>query len=453
MATPLPEAVARSAARQVYRLLRLSAPLLRPIYRQIGLERRARAVTALVRIGWNGSPVRSPVPSEIAIANPEALRPGVACIGHPSAESGVGEALRATAKGFAAAGVPFSLVGLETYTTARLGDDSMASHVSACLDRRVNLLCDGIVGAEIALAALGPEAFTGRTAILRPFWELAKVPDRFGPLLSRFQEIWAPSEFVRAAFAAVVDVPVLRVPVPVELGPVEQGTRSSFGLPEGTTLFLFAFDPCSFFDRKNPLGLIEAFNRAFPRGGSADVGLVIKTLAAGPHAHALNKVKAAIAGDKRIHLIERTMSRPEMNGLLAVSDAYVSLHRSEGFGFGLAEAMALGKPVVGTAYSGNADFLNPETGYPVSFTLVPVRAGEYPDHEGQLWAEPDLGAAAEHMLAIVEQPAQARRRALAGQSFIRTYHSPAVVGKLMRDRLELLGLLRPGTTAPELLAK
>ena len=115
--------------------------------------------------------------------------------------------------------------------------------------------------------------------------------------------------------------------------------------------------------RKNPLGVIEAFKRAFP-SKSADVGLVIKTLDAGPHAHSLNKIKAAIAGDERIHLIERTMSRAEMNGLFSASDAYVSLHRSEGFGFGLAEAMALGKPVVGTAYSCTADFLTPDTAIP-----------------------------------------------------------------------------------------
>ncbi|MGZ5916839.1 MAG: glycosyltransferase family 4 protein [Methyloceanibacter sp.] len=452
MAESLPEAVARGAARQVYRLLRLSAPLLRPIYRQIGLEQRARAVTALVRIGWNGTPVKVPVPSELAIAAPATLRPGVACIGHPSAESGVGEALRATAKGFAATGVPFTLVGLETYTTARLGDDSMARHASSCLDRRVNLLCDGIVGAEIALAALGPEALTGRVTILRPFWELAKVPDRFAPLLGTVQEIWAPSEFVRAAFAAAVEVPVLRVPVPVELGQVARVERASLSLPDAATLFLFAFDPCSFFVRKNPLGVIEAFKRAFP-SKSADVGLVIKTLHAGPHAHSLNKIKAAIAGDERIHLIERTMSRAEMNGLLSASDAYVSLHRSEGFGFGLAEAMALDKPVVGTAYSGTADFLTPETGYPVPFTLVPVHAGEYPDHDGQVWAEPDLDVAAERMRAIVEDPAEARRLARAGQAFIKTHYSAAAAGKLMRDRLEALGLLRSGTSVPAFLGE
>ena len=91
------------------------------------------------------------------------------------------------------------------------------------------------------------------------------------------------------------------------------------------------------------------------------------------------------------------------------------------FGLGLAEAMALGKPVVGTAYSGTADFLNPDTGYPVPFTLVPVKPGEYPDHEGQVWAEPDVDAAAAAMRAIVERPAEARRIAQSGQRFIATH--------------------------------
>jgi glycosyltransferase involved in cell wall biosynthesis len=440
MSEPLPQAVARSAARQVYRLLRLSAPLLRPIYRQIGLEQRARAVTALVRIGWNGAPVKPPVRSELAIAAPAVLRDGVACIGHPAAESGIGEALRATAKGLAAAGVPFAVVGLEGYTTARLDDASMAAHASSCLDRRVNLLCDGIIGAEIAVAALGPDAFAGRASVLRPFWELAKVPARHAPVLRRFDEIWAPSEFARAAFAAASDVPVIRIPVPVDIEPPEARSRADFRLPAGATLFLFAFDPCSFAVRKNPHGVIEAFKRAFPMDAKSDVGLVLKTLSAGPHAHVLNKIRSAVAGDPRIHVIDRTMSRSEMNALLAVSDAFVSLHRAEGFGLGLAEAMALAKPVVGTAYSGNADFLNAATGYPVPFTLVPVRAGEYPDHEGQVWAEPDLDAAAKAMRAIVERPDEARRLAEAGERLIRTNYRPAAVGKLMRDRLESLGL-------------
>ena len=317
----------------------------------------------------------------------------------------------------------------------------MAHHESQRLGSRVNLLCDGLIGGDIAVRALGPAAFAGRTNILRPFWELSKVPPRFAESLSRFQEIWAPSEFVRAAFAGAVTVPVLRMPVPVELGEVAPVNRAAYGLPQDATLFLFYFDPSSFVERKNPLAAVEAFHRAFGARGHSDIGLVIKTLDAGPHAGALKKLKSAVGGDDRIHLIEKTMSRPEVNGLIAATDAFVSLHRSEGFGFGLAEAMLLGKPAVGTDYSGNTDFLSRATGYPVPYELVPVGAGEYPDHAGQVWAEPDVAAAARAMASIVDDPVAAEVRALAGQAFIKTHHSLAAVGEQMRDRLVTLGLL------------
>jgi hypothetical protein len=159
-----------------------------------------------------------PLLKQSEIVRPERLAPGVACIGHPTAESGVGEALRGTARALEAAGVPFTLLGLDQYTTARLQDRSMAQHESQRLGSRVNLLCDGLIGADVAVRVLGADAFAGRTNILRPFWELSKLPPRFAMSLSRFQEIWAPSEFVRAAFASAVDIPVLRMPVPVELG-------------------------------------------------------------------------------------------------------------------------------------------------------------------------------------------------------------------------------------------
>ena len=131
MGQAFPDILKRGAARQLYRLLRISAPLLRPFYRHVGLESRARAVTALVRIGWNGAEIAPPALKQSEIVTPERLAPGVACIGHPAAESGVGEALRGTARALAAAHVPFTLLGLEEYTTARLQDRSMKASASA----------------------------------------------------------------------------------------------------------------------------------------------------------------------------------------------------------------------------------------------------------------------------------------------------------------------------------
>jgi len=150
----------------------------------------------------------------------------------------------------------------------------MAQHESQRLGSRVNLLCDGLIGADVAVRVLGADAFAGRINILRPFWELSKVPPRFAMSLSRFQEIWAPSEFVHAAFASAVDIPVLRMPVPVELGEIAPASRAAYGLPEDATLFLFYFDPSSFVERKNPIAVVEAFHRAFGERGDSEIGLV-----------------------------------------------------------------------------------------------------------------------------------------------------------------------------------
>jgi hypothetical protein len=102
--------------------------------------------------------------------------------------------------------------------------------------------------------------------------------------------------------------------------------------------------------------------------------------------------------------------------------------------------MLLGKPVIGTAYSGNADFLSNDSGFPVPYRLVPVGKGEYPDHDGQVWAEPDIDVAAKHMASILEEPEKVTARALAGQALIKRRHSLAAVGEKMRERLSELGL-------------
>ena len=164
---------------------------------------------------------------------------------------------------------------------------------ASALARKANLLCDGLIGADIAVRALGPAAFAGRTNILRPFWELSKVPPRFAMSLSRFQEIWAPSEFVRASFAGAVTSPYCACRCRSSLARSRRSAARAYGLPEEATLFLFDFDPSSFVERKNPIAVVEAFHRAFGARGRSDIGLIIKTLDAGPHAGALKKLKIA----------------------------------------------------------------------------------------------------------------------------------------------------------------
>ena len=157
-------------------------------------------------------------------------------------------------------------------------------------------------------------------------------------------------------------------------------------------------------------------------------------------------LRAAADDDDRIHVIDESLTRQEMLALLAATDCYTSLHRAEGFGFGLTEAMALGKPVIGTDYSGNTEFLTPEAGYPIPYTLKPVGQDEYIYPEGQVWAYPDEAACAAAMVRVFHEPEEAQSRAAAGQRFVRHRYGPVNVGRIVKQRLRAIQAREAATT-------
>jgi glycosyltransferase involved in cell wall biosynthesis len=257
--------------------------------------------------------------------------------------------------------------------------------------------------------------------------------------MERIDEIWAPNAFCAEAFRDFFDGPITIVPPCLDVaGPspaLTQMGQRRFGLDPGILHFLFSFDYHSFPERKNPLAVVRAFMAAFPQT-ERPVGLVVKASSAPHHFPELKKrILAAARADGRITVIDESLSREEMLALLAGTDCYVSLHRSEGFGLGMAEAMMLEKPVIATSYSANAEFITEATGYPVPFTLRPVRPGEYVHVEGQFWAEPDEDACAAAMRQVVDDPDAAASRARAGRAFVVGRYGAANVGRIVAERL------------------
>ena len=182
--------------------------------------------------------------------------------------------------------------------------------------------------------------------------------------------------------------------------------------------------------------------RAFPV--SDNVGLVIKTVYGEHHSSEYIKLLEIALVDRRIHVINSVLPRDEMYGLIAACDCYVSLHRAEGFGLGLAEAMLLGKPVIGTAYSGNLDFMHPGNSCLVKHTMTPVPRDAYPFRMGQEWAEPDIDHAAEYMSRLVNDDVYRDEIAKAGQAYIRKEHSFSAVGLKIQDRINAIEKMLDG---------
>jgi glycosyltransferase involved in cell wall biosynthesis len=254
-------------------------------------------------------------------------------------------------------------------------------------------------------------------------------------------EVWCATSFVAQAVAAACGKPVHKVPPPMEVPLARAYRRREFGLPEAPFLFLFTFDYNSFVKRKNPEAVIAAFRDAFPRGRD-DVGLVVKSVNGANQPARVAAMSARIGGDPRIVCLDRFLSRDESYGLTSVTDAYVSLHRAEGLGLGLGEAMALGKPAIATGYSGNLEFMREGNSLLVDYRLVPVAPGEYLVDDARFeWAEPDVVSAARCMRLLADDPPMRERIALAGRETIATGFTREGTAALLRARLADLGVL------------
>ena len=240
--------------------------------------------------------------------------------------------------------------------------------------------------------------------------------------------------------------PIITIPPVVDLGGFPGITtpetraiaRKRFGLNQEAVLFTFSFDLNSMIARKNPDAVIKAFQTAFhiPCDNNPSVGLVVKSFPPRKPEPRWEHLKAIAAADTRITIIEEDLDRKSILTLYGCCDAFVSLHRSEGLGLGMAEALQLGLEVIATDYGGNVDFCTGPLSHPISYQLIPVKEGEYPDHEGMVWADPDINHAVEVMRFVAGNRS---RQPFCSPEWIAGYRelfSASNVGLAMRDRLK-----------------
>lgn len=372
------------------------------------------------------------------------LAPGLTLVGYLAYSFGLGESGRALARACAAAQLDFEVINIEI-GGRRADEEIPGRQAGPGLPRETALICMNADGMPHIPPRLRAAALPGQYRIGYWYWELEGFPKAWMGSFNEVDELWAASPFIRDCLAAVSPCPVVLMPPPVEVRLARQYTRAQFGLPERDFLFLFSYDFDSYVARKNPQACIEAFRRAFAPD-DARVGLVIKTQHGDRALPARDTVRAIASADPRITLIESSLSRDETYGLISVCDCYLSLHRSEGYGLGMAEAMSLGKPVVATGYSGNLAFMRPDNSCLVGYELVPVREGEYPFWEGQQWAEPDIDEAARHMRQLVEDPALGARIGAQARAHMQAHFSAGAAGGRVRRRLDVIKGWRQGSS-------
>jgi 2-polyprenyl-3-methyl-5-hydroxy-6-metoxy-1,4-benzoquinol methylase/glycosyltransferase involved in cell wall biosynthesis len=371
------------------------------------------------------SSARQQKPREV----PGEAQPGIRVAGYLRTESGVGELGRLAVASVERAGIPVSTY-LDSTALSRQGRAFNASGP----DRLVNLVCVNADELPNFAKRAGADFFEGHYTIGLWAWELEEFPEVFSTSFSYVDEVWGISSFTSEAIASTSTKPVYAFPLPVVEPQVSSSIgRPALGLPE-SFVFLFCFDLLSIFERKNPLGLIEAFSKAFSPGEGPT--LVIKVVNGDIETGSLERLKLAAAQRPDVVVVDRYLDHEANVALMAACDCYVSLHRSEGFGLTLAEAMALGKPVIATGYSGNLDFMTPETSYLVPWKpgSVPVGCSPYP--AGARWAEPDLDVAARMMRDVFENQLHAAEVGRRAKAHVLAKHGLDAGASFIRERFE-----------------
>lgn len=376
-------------------------------------------------------------------------RTDVCLIGHPFAPIGRGEDVRCSFRALRAVALRPSILDLYSHHRADPDAEAEFGPFLSTLPGAINVFHLNGDEVSLALSTLGglPK---GAYNIVYPAWELSRYPQEWAQQLDRFDEIWAPSHFIREALLPAVQKPVVHMPLACEVTLSAFRSRRYYGIPEAAYAFLFFFDFRSFASRKNPQAAIRAFERLCQLRPSANACLVIKVHGADAAPEALAELQRSLAPWRgRVVLINRQMDDNDTKNLLRCCDCFVSLHRSEGFGRGLAEAMYLGKPVIATRYSGNLDFMDERIAYLVDHTLVPVQPGEYPHAENQHWADADPEQAANYMVALVDDPARGYAIGRDASRAIRTQVGWRAAGMRYRERIEAIAEMQRARVAQD----
>lgn len=331
----------------------------------------------------------------------EAYPDGINLIGLVRAEMGLGQSCRLLNNMLEHTKYPISLCDFNLKSAMlRSEDHSLDKKITNELKYNINLIHINPDEMKLLYTKTDAGEWHKRYNIAFWLWELEEIPQswhRYFPLLD---EIWTPSEFISRSLRKITELPVTTIPYCVKAPTSEKYSRKFFGLPENIFLFLVMYDSNSTMERKNPMGAVEAYKKAF-KPQDDNVGLVIKINNA--REEDVQILKRALKGYTNIYYITDTMSKIQVNSLIKCANVLVSLHRAEGFGLVMAEAMLNGVPVIATNWSSNTEFMDPDVACMVDYKFIKLNKDQPPYRAGAVWADPDIRQAALFMKRLVNE--------------------------------------------------
>jgi hypothetical protein len=369
-------------------------------------------------------------------------------IGHPYAPIGMGEQMRSHVQACTALRLHHRVFDIFRYAQRT---DPVHFQVIGELERRDlpgGIRIFHINGDEAGpvireFAARGGDFEAGYNIIV-PAWELPEYPPAWAKELHRFDEVWALSRFSQASFAAAgVTSHLIGQAVELEAGAILP--RRYFGIRESAFVLLYFFDLSSYSSRKNPDAVLALLDRIRRDDPFRDVQLVLKVKNVERGAE---EWAASLEHDPQVKVIATPLDTLGVRSLISACDCFVSLHRAEGFGRGLGEAMALGRLALGTGWSGNVDFMTDRNSLLVRHGLVALQPDEYPHWQGQSWADPDVDHAWSLLRPVLDDPDRGRALARRGQADVLRTHGNRAVGLRILDGLERIAAAGMARRAP-----
>lgn len=246
---------------------------------------------------------------------------------------------------------------------------------------------------------VGPAPFYDRYAIGVWLWDFEQPHQLMVTAAQMVHEIWVPSAFAAGAVSRVTDRLVVRVDLPLEIDVEEPSTKNGAGLT-----FVAGVDYRTGFERQNPVGVVSAYREAFDEGHGNRLVIEVAHEVEFPSEHSRLLAETRGRDDVALVVAREGVSGQVLRGRSGDNTRYVSLHRSEGTGLGIARAMAMGVPLILTACPLVEEMLGAHDAI-----VVPASRGPIPSEgrwcaPGGSWAEPDADAAVAAMRRAAQTP-------------------------------------------------